>query len=29
MLSILYSEYEQWGCPNCGCASGSGISGEG
>lgn len=33
MLSILYSEYEQFGCPNCGCdtarggcASGGGLS---
>lgn len=23
MLSILYSEYMQWGCPNCGCDSAS------
>lgn len=29
MLSVLYSEYELWGCPNCGCDSviSSGVSG--
>lgn len=21
MLSILYNEYKEWGCPNCGCDS--------
>lgn len=31
MLSVLYSEYELWGCPNCGCDSviSSGVSGGG
>lgn len=19
MLSILFSEFKEWGCPNCGC----------
>lgn len=29
MLSILYSDFEQFGCPNCGCdaARGSCVSG--
>lgn len=30
MLSVLYSEYELWGCPNCGCdsviSSGGGLT---
>lgn len=21
MLSILFSEFKEWGCPNCGCDS--------
>lgn len=31
MLSVLYSEYKLWGCPNCGCDSviSSGVSGGG
>lgn len=31
MLSILYSDFEQFGCPNCGCdaARGSCVSGGG
>lgn len=24
MLSILYSDFEQFGCPNCGCDSAKG-----
>lgn len=30
MLSVLYSEYKLWGCPNCGCDSviSSGVSEE-
>lgn len=30
MLSVLYSEYKLWGCPNCGCdsviSSGGGLT---
>lgn len=31
MLSILYSDFKQFGCPNCGCdsAKGSCVSGGG
>lgn len=30
MLSILYSDFEQFGCPNCGCdaARGSCVSAQ-
>lgn len=25
MLSILYSDFKQFGCPNCGCDSAKGV----